>query len=151
MDHVYPGANPSAPAVVLYAAIGSATFEVGQGRDADNSALLTIVPWLMICLTSSNGTRCWWAYMAAASCSTSCATTSETAVCKQTIVVHANGDCAIGYPSYPISDTVLTRPPRVASLGPLLLSGWGVELSIKKTEYIATDDAEVEGGCHLHM
>eukprot|EP00730_Choanoeca_flexa_P004165 TRINITY_DN11618_c0_g3_i3.p1 TRINITY_DN11618_c0_g3~~TRINITY_DN11618_c0_g3_i3.p1 ORF type:complete len:303 (+),score=76.49 TRINITY_DN11618_c0_g3_i3:344-1252(+) len=30
-----------------------------------------------------------------------------------------------------------------ASLGPLLLSGWGVELSIKKTEYIATDDSSV--------
>lgn len=35
--------------------------------------------------------------------------------------------------------------PNRASLGPLLLSGWGIELSIKKTEYIATDDTNVQG------
>jgi hypothetical protein len=28
--------------------------------------------------------------------------------------------------------------------GPLQLAGWGVELAVKKTEYLATDDAQIK-------
>eukprot|EP00045_Choanoeca_perplexa_P016030 m.211199 g.211199 ORF g.211199 m.211199 type:complete len:1566 (-) comp17147_c0_seq4:48-4745(-) len=84
VDHVYPGASSSAPAVVLYATIGSVAFQQWHN---------ILVP------------------------------------------LHDSGKL-----QYIVRHYVKDR----ASLGPLLLSGWGVELSIKKTEYIATDDAQVE-------
>lgn len=38
------------------------------------------------------------------------------------------------------------RPPAAASLKPLILSGYGVELALKRTDYIVIDDRDAEKG-----